>query len=127
MQDIHAATKVLRSHMSKCSAASAHVLWAVSKEGDEIMRRHFFRAHFRGSNPRIALLAACNFDRGEWVLRASVMDEQDFEWYIDITVVGRFFVQLQSSDFLLVLLRAGAGRHLPFAARGRDEDIPGVV
>lgn len=105
MTDIKNATNALQRLLAKRPAASCHCLRAVSIDGVPLTRTvvRFVLSHFRGSAPRLALLAFAEL-RPDLILvtppaRNGATD--DFVWELDITVVGKFFALNKTSSFVL--------------------------
>ena len=105
MTDIKNATNALQRLLAKRPAASCHCLRAVPIDGVPLTRTvvRFVLSHFRGSAPRLALLAFAEL-RPDLILvtppaRNGATD--DFVWELDITVVGKFFALNKTSSFVL--------------------------
>jgi hypothetical protein len=108
IEHIRLATKELRTFLSKAASGSAHCLWwarrVVSPEGEEGLeedaKRHFMLCHFRGSGPRVALLAAASLSI-DHVLECTTDDIDDYMWKMDITLCGRSFIDADATEIEL--------------------------
>jgi hypothetical protein len=103
--NIHEAAKELRKFLGKSKVGSGHCVWLTraGQDGDveESEKVHFWLSHFRGGGPKIAVLALATLN-DDYVLEArSTKRLDDFVWNLDITLCGRYFVDLQSNEIEL--------------------------
>ena len=105
MENIIVATAALQRVLRKHSPASCHSLRAVATDGVPLTRTvvHFVLSHFRGGGPRLALLAIATLRPDMILVTPAAPDAaaDDFDWELDVTTVGKFFIVNQSSSFRL--------------------------
>jgi len=104
MQAIHACTKELRRELARAKPCEPFLLWS-SRDGRTVgLVRPLLLSHFRGSNPRLALVAHATFG-SDGMFKVVCRTTEGIFFDMDISVVGDLFREAASSDSRVHMLR----------------------
>ena len=88
---MHSSTKVLRRLLQSKPRGSIHRLWLADGTGQVLQSAYFLLSHFRGANPKLALLVVGSFCCDLHLLKLPIDTSGEFSWTMDISVVGNLW------------------------------------